>query len=61
MCTPAARCGARLITIDRRFGGLSGLDLSAVGERYDDWIYLDRVFILRRVQEHIAVFGGDPG
>jgi para-nitrobenzyl esterase len=57
----AANGGVVVVNVTYRLGVFGGLDLSALGDGFDDNLALrDQLAALRWVRENIAAFGGDP-
>lgn len=57
----AANGGVVVVNVTYRLGVFGGLDLSALGDGFDDNLALrDQIAALRWVRENIAAFGGDP-
>lgn len=57
----AANGNVVVVNVTYRIGVFGGLDLSALGEGFDDNLALrDQLAALRWVRENIAAFGGDP-
>jgi para-nitrobenzyl esterase len=57
----AANGGVVVVNVTYRLGVFGGLDLSALGDGFDDNLALrDQLAALSWVHDHIAAFGGDP-
>ena len=57
----AANGNVVVVNVTYRIGAFGGLDLSALGDGFDDNLALrDQLAALRWVRENIAAFGGDP-
>ena len=57
----AANGNVVVVNITYRIGVFGGLELSDLGDGYDDNLALrDQMAALRWIREHIAAFGGDP-
>lgn len=57
----AANGNVVVVNVTYRIGVFGGLDLSSLGDGFDDNLALrDQIAALRWIQENIAAFGGDP-